>query len=90
MRIDMHDTQPLSLFTPRYEEETREERFRRIKRFSELTGIRYCVAYNRDEEMRKRTQVGTNSLCPGGRAAGHTSPRRIVAYALPPTPPRTR
>ena len=57
MRIDLYNTQPLSLFPPRYEEETREERFRRIKRYSEMTGIRYCVAYNRDEEMRKRRDI---------------------------------
>ena len=55
MVIDMQDTQPLPVFVrPNYWEETREDRFRRIKRFSEITGIRYCIAYNRDEEQRRK------------------------------------
>ncbi len=55
MMFDMQDTQPLPIFPrPRYGKETREERFRRIKRFSEITGIRYCVAYLRDEEQRRK------------------------------------
>ena len=60
MRIDMYDTQRLSVFSqPHYEEETREERFRRLKRISEITGIRYCVVYARDERRRalRRSQI---------------------------------
>ena len=54
MMFDMQDTQALPIFPrPRYEKETREERFRRIKRFSEITGTRYCVAYLKDEEQRR-------------------------------------
>ena len=55
MLIDMQDTQPLPIFArPCYETETTQERYQRIKRFSEITGVRYCKAYYADEQQRRK------------------------------------
>jgi len=37
---------------PRYAEETVEQRFQRLKTFSEITGVRFCRAYHFDEQQR--------------------------------------
>ncbi len=53
--LAQQDTLPLPIIPrPRYAQETREERYQRIKRFSELTGVRYCKAYYADEQQRRK------------------------------------
>ena len=53
MRIDMQETQPLPIFPrPRYTEESIHERFRRLKAFSDRTGVRLLFVYLSDEKQR--------------------------------------
>ncbi len=51
--IDMQDTQPLPLFPhPRFGQETAQERYRRLKTFSDITGVRFLFVYLSDEKQR--------------------------------------
>ena len=55
MMIEDQDTMLIPIYPrPRYAQETREERYQRIKRFSEITGVRYCKAYYADEQQRRK------------------------------------
>ena len=55
MPIDTQDTQPLSLYSrPRAEQETPQERYRRLKAFSDTTGVRLLFIYLLDEKQRHK------------------------------------
>ncbi len=55
MHIDQQDTQPLPIIPRvRYQQETPQERYRRLKAFSDRTGVRLLFVYLREERMRRQ------------------------------------
>ncbi len=56
MMIDKQDTLPLPVLPrmSRYSEETSEERYKRLKAFSDTTGVRLLFVYLVDEELRRK------------------------------------
>ena len=55
MFIHEQDTQPLPVIPLSHDQhETQQERYRRLKAFSDVTGIRFLFVYRFDEQLRLR------------------------------------
>jgi|GEM_PF-1573288 len=55
MNFETQDTQPLPCLSAlHYAQETSDQRYLRIKRFSERMKIRFCKAYILDERLRRQ------------------------------------
>jgi hypothetical protein len=50
------ETQPLLLHLAYHEQETMQQRYRRLKAFSDVTGVRLLFVYRIDEKIRVREQ----------------------------------